>query len=45
LEQQLSATIPTIFTRGLLVLGITILVVELFVYLSSKKITRQKFIG
>jgi len=45
LEQQLGATIPTIFTRGLLVLGITILVVEIFVYLSSKKITRQEFIG
>jgi len=45
LEQQMGATIPTIFTRGLLVLGITILVVELLVYLSSKKITRQEFIG
>jgi len=45
LEQQMGATIPTIFTRGLLVLGITILVVELLVYLSSKKRTRQEFIG
>jgi len=45
LEQQLVATIPTIVTRGLFVLAVTILIVEFFIYISSKKITRQKFIG
>ena len=39
------AEIPGLMFHGLLVLGLTILGVELAVYLSSKKITRQKFVG
>lgn len=37
--------IPGFISHGLFVLGLTILVVELVIYLSSKKITRQKFVG
>lgn len=44
LEHQLLETIPTIVSRGLLVLAASILVVEILLYLTSKKISRQKFL-
>lgn len=37
--------IPGLISHGLLVLGLTIIVVEGVIYFSSKKITRQKFVG
>lgn len=33
----------TVYTSGLVVLGLTILVVEIILYITSKRITRQKF--
>lgn len=33
------------FTRGLIVLGVTIVIIELFIFLASKKIKRQAFVG
>lgn len=45
LEYQLAEAIPELFLRGLLVLSVTILVVEMSILLASKRITRQKFIG
>lgn len=45
LEEQLLIAIPNIFNRGLIVLGVTILVIEGLIYASSKIITRQKFMS
>lgn len=42
-ELQIGEAIPDLFSQGLLVLGITIVIIELLIYISSKKITRQKF--
>lgn len=43
LELQLGEAIPGLYSHGLLVLGMTIAIVESFIMMSSKKITRQKF--
>lgn len=45
LEQQQLVAIPNLYTKGLLVLGATILITEGFIYGSSKKMTRQKFMS
>lgn len=45
LELQIGEAIPDLYSHGLLVLSITILIVELLVIISSKKITRQKFVS
>lgn len=42
-EFQIGEAMPTIATHGLLVLGSTIIVTELIIFISSKIITRQKF--
>lgn len=44
-EFQMAEAIPTLYSRGLLVLLGSILVVELLTYLTSKKITRQIFVS
>jgi hypothetical protein len=44
LELQMMETIPTIVSRGFIVLIGTILFVELLVYVTAKRITRQKFV-
>ncbi len=44
LEQQILVEIPNLFSRGLFVLVVTILVVEVLIYFSSKVIMRQKFV-
>lgn len=44
-EFQILEAIPTLYSRGLLVLLVSILVVELLTYLTSKKITRQGFVS
>lgn len=45
LEQNQLAAIPNLYTKGLIVLGLTILFTEGFIYGSSKIITRQKFMS
>ena len=45
LEQQLLEAIPNLYTKGLMVLGLTILITEGFIYGTSKIITRQKFMS
>lgn len=45
LEQNQLAAIPNLYTKGLIVLGLTILFTEVFIYGSSKIITRQKFMS
>ena len=45
LEQNQLAGIPNLYTKGLIVLGLTILFTEGFIYGSSKIITRQKFMS
>lgn len=42
-ELQIGEAMPTIATHGVMVLGITILVIEVVVFISSKVMTRQKF--
>lgn len=42
-ELQIGEAMPMIATHGLLVLGITILVTEVLVFISSRVMTRQKF--
>ncbi len=44
-EFQILKTIPNLYSRGLIVLLITILIIELLTYLTSKKITRQIFVS
>lgn len=44
-EQQLLIEIPNLFTRGLIVLGTTVLIIEMLIFISTKIITRQKFIS
>lgn len=44
-EFQLLEAIPTLYSRGLLVLLGSILVIELLIYLTSKKMTRQLFVS
>lgn len=44
-ELQIAETIPNIFSQGLIVLGLSILFVEIFIYLTTKIITRQKFVS
>lgn len=45
LEQQLLVSMPDLYRDGLIVLGITVVIVEVCIYASSKMITRQKFVG
>jgi len=45
LEQHQLVAIPNLYTKGLIVLGITIFITEAFIYGSSKIITRQKFMS
>lgn len=45
LEQQLLIAIPTLFSRGLIVLGLSVVVIEVLIYISSKRITRQRFLS
>lgn len=42
-ELQIGTAMPEIFTHGLIVLGATILITEVVVFISSKTMTRQKF--
>lgn len=42
---QLAEPIPNLYTRGLIVLTSTIIILEFLIYFSSKKITRQKFLN
>lgn len=44
-ELQVGVAFPNLFTHGLLILGFTIVIIEIFIYLTSKKITRQVFVG
>jgi hypothetical protein len=44
-EYQVGEAFPNLFTHGLLVLLVTIILIEAFIYLSSKKITRQEFVS
>lgn len=44
-EFQMLEAIPTLYSRGLLVLFASIIVIELFNYFVSKKITRQVFVS
>lgn len=44
-ELQIAEVIPELFSQGLIVLGLTIAIVEIAIYLSTKKITRQKFVS
>ena len=44
-EQQLLVAYPNLFISGLTVLGITVLIVELLIFASTKIITRQKFVS
>jgi hypothetical protein len=44
-ELAITQEIPTLFMRGILVLFITIIIVELLIYVASKNITRQKFVS
>lgn len=44
-EYQVGVAFPKLLTHGLLVLGLTIVLVEVFIYLTTKKVTRQVFIG
>lgn len=44
-EQQLLVEYPNLFTRGLTVLVITALIIELLIFASTKAITRQKFVS
>lgn len=44
-EFQVGSEFPGLIGHGLLVLGLTILLVEAAVYFSSKKITRQQFVS
>lgn len=44
LEHQLLESIPNLISRGIIILTITILIVEGLLYLTSKRITRQKFL-
>ena len=42
-ELQIGEAMPTVATHGIMILGITILVTEVMVFISSKFMTRQKF--
>ena len=44
-ELQVGAELPHLFIRGLVVLALTILMIEILIFISSKKITRQKFVN
>lgn len=44
LELQIGEAIPDLVSHGLWVLGLTILLIELLIMISSKKITRQRFV-
>lgn len=44
-EFQMAQEIPNLYSRGVTVLIICILVIEIFIYLTSKKITRQVFLS
>lgn len=44
-EQEMVESMPQIFKQGLLILLGTILVIEILIYLTSKKITRQVFVS
>lgn len=44
-ELQVGLELPGLASHGLLVLGVTIAIVEGILYMSSKKITRQKFVS
>ena len=44
-EFQIAQEIPELYTRGLLVLTISIILIEFLIYLTSKKITRQVFLS
>lgn len=44
-ELRMVEAIPALYSRGLIVLLISILVIELLTYLTSKKITRQVFVS
>lgn len=44
-EFKIARAIPTLYSRGLIVLFMSILMIELFIYLTSKKITRQVFLN
>lgn len=44
-EFQVLEAIPTLYSRGLLVLLVSILGIELLTYVTSKKITRQVFVS
>lgn len=43
-EAMTLEAVPEILTRGFIVLGFTIVILELILYVTSKKITRQSFI-
>lgn len=45
LELQIGEAIPDLYSHGLLVLGSTIVIVELLLIVSSKKITRQQYVN
>lgn len=44
-ELAVTQAIPTIFTRGIFVLLITIVIIEALNYVTSKRITRQQFVN
>lgn len=44
-EFQVAEAIPTLYSRGLFVLSISILLTEVLTYFTSKKITRQIFVS
>lgn len=44
-EYQVGEAFPALVSHGFLVLTLTIIVVEVLIYVSSKKITRQKFVS
>lgn len=44
-EFKLAEAIPTLYSRGLIILSITILLVEFLIYVTTKKITRQVFLS
>lgn len=44
-ELQVASTYTDLFSHGLLILGLTIVLIEGLIFVSSKKITRQKFVS